>query len=229
MPAHPGPWPIAGGAEVHRIAVLAIDLQRDFVDPDGWFGALGFDLSDCRRALVQTRLLVRAARVAGVRVILTRQGNAADLSDLPGPRRAQGRQLGNPIGTPGPLGRALIRGERGWELTDGLGRGETDIIIDKPGFSCFHGTDLDATLRGLGVTSLIVCGVTANVCVLATIYAAVDRGYDCLTVTDAVGASTGDVRRAATSFVEYQGGLFGRTATTADVVSSLVAVEVPER
>lgn len=219
--AVPGAWPVMGPIDADSVAVLAIDLQRDFVEGDGSFGSLGFDLTDCQRATEQSRRLVTAAQERGIRVVFTRQGNAADLSDLPSPRQAQGRELGNPIGTPGPLGPALIRGEAGWDLTAGFSPELRDVVTDKPGFSSLHGTHLEEILQDHGIRGLIVCGVTANVCVLATLYAALDRGFDCLTVSDAVGASDGEVRRRAISFVEYQGDLFGRTATTEQVVGAM--------
>jgi biuret amidohydrolase len=157
--------------------------------------------------------LVGAMRDAGAVIVLTRQGNAADLSDLPMPRIVQGRRLGSPVGTPGPLGRALVRGEIGWGLVDALTAESGDIVVDKPGFSCFFDSDLHAQLQQRGVTAVVVTGVTANVCVLATLLAAVDHGYDCLTLVDGIGAASADIRDTVLGLVQYQGGLFGCTAS----------------
>jgi nicotinamidase-related amidase len=220
--AAPAPWPVLGRTALDATALVVIDLQRDFCDDAGWFGSLGFDLSDCQRATAVVRGLLVAARVAGMPVVLTRQGNAADLADLPAPRREQGRRHGSPIGTPGPLGRALVRGEPGWDLVDKL-REPGDLVVDKPGFSCFAGTDLHERLQDRGVRALALCGVTANVCVLATLYAAVDLGYDCVTVADGVGAATPALREGVLDLVRYQGGLFGCVATADQLAAAFAA------
>lgn len=218
--ATPSSWPVLGPTPVEATALVVIDLQRDFCDDAGWFGSLGFDLADCQRAVEAVRPLLAPARAAGMQVVLTRQGNAADLGDLPAPRREQGRRLGRPIGEPGPLGRALIAGEDGWQLLPGL-EDEGDLHIDKPGFNCFAGTDLHEQLQARGVRALAICGVTANVCVLSTLYAAVDLGYDCLTLADGVGAASVALRESVLDLVRYQGGLFGCVATCSELAASL--------
>lgn len=218
--ATPGPWPVLGPVDPSALAILVVDVQRDFCDGDGWFGSLGFDLTDCQRAVEAVRPLVEVARSKGTRVVLTRQGNAPDLSDLPPARLEQGRRLGSPVGTPGTLGRALIRGEAGWDVLAGLAR-PGDLMVDKPGFSSFVGTGLDSQLREWGVSAVAICGVTANVCVLATLLSAVDLGYDCLLLADGVGAASTSLRESVLSLVGYQGGLFGCTATCAELAAAL--------
>jgi biuret amidohydrolase len=219
--ASPGAWPVTGPTPIGRIALVVIDLQRDFVDDRGWFGSLGFDLSDCQQALEVVQPLVGAMRDAGAVIVLTRQGNAADLSDLPLPRIVQGRRLGSPVGTPGPLGRALVRGETGWGLVDALAVEPDDIVVDKPGFSSFFDSDLHDQLQRRGVTALVITGVTANVCVLATLLAAVDHGYDCLTLVDGIGAANAQIRDTVLGLVQYQGGLFGCTASAGQLMAAV--------
>jgi len=96
--------------------------------------------------------------------------------------------------------------------------------VDKPGFSAFIGTDLDAWLRERGVGSLILTGVTANVCVLSTLYAATDLGYDCLTVRDAVAGIDDEMTSRVHDLIRYQGGLFGALADAAGVREALAEV-----
>ena len=63
--------------------------------------------------------------------------------------------------------------------------------------------------------------MTANVCVLASLYAAIDLGYDCLVVSDAVAGATPEARQTLLDLVRYQGGLFGSSAQTEQVLAAL--------
>jgi nicotinamidase-related amidase len=222
VPAEPRDWPLLGPAEPGTVALVVIDMQVDFVRDGGWFGALGFDLSGIQAIVPTIRTLLDAARgVPSLHVVYTRQGNAADLSDLPATKLEQSTRNGVPYGMTGPFGRGLVRGEPGWELVEELQPLPAERVVEKPGFSSFVGTDLDAWLKERGIRSLILTGVTANVCVLSTLYAAVDLGYDCLVVRDAVAGATPDTVRAVVDLVRYQGGLFGGLAGSEAVIESL--------
>jgi nicotinamidase-related amidase len=221
--AEPWSWPIAGPVDPSSVALIVIDMQRDFVEDDGWFARMGFDVSLLQNAVPVVASLLDSARLAGVTVVHTRQGNAPDLSDLPAARLEQGVRNGHPIGTPGPLGRGLIRGEPGYEIVPDLAPRPGETVIDKPGHSAFWATDLEAHLASRGVQSVALCGVTTNICVLATLYACVDRGYSCLVVEDAVAAVTVETTASVIDLVRYQGGLLGCVAGSPAVVAGLRA------
>lgn len=59
-------------------------------------------------------------------------------------------------------------------------------VFRKHGSSAFHGTGLDAHLRGLGVTELVVAGAVAAFCVTSTVRQASDLGYRVLLPQDAL-------------------------------------------
>jgi nicotinamidase-related amidase len=222
--AEPWPWPLLGPADPAAVALLIIDMQVDFVRPGGWFAAHGFDLSTIQSIVPRLQELLDAARqVPGLLVVHTRQGNAPDLSDLPATKREQSHRAGNPFGASGPYGRGLVRGEPGWEIVAELAPIAGERVLDKPGFGAFTETDLDEWLRGRGVRSLIVTGVTANVCVLSSLYAAVDLGYDCLTLIDAIAGIEPGTLDCVSSLIRYQGGLFGALSTVDDAVKGFTA------
>ena len=79
-------------------------------------------------------------------------------------------------------------GSWGAAIVDALAPLPDDIVVDKPAYSAFEATDLEARLRQRGVTTLIVCGVVTYACVLATAFAAFDKGFDVLLARDATGS-----------------------------------------
>jgi nicotinamidase-related amidase len=192
-------------------ALIVIDMQRDFVDPGGFGEALGNDVSLLRRAVEPTRRVLDACRAAGLLVIHTREGHRPDLSDCPPAKLARGR-LENGIGDPGPMGRILVRGEYGHDIVDELRPLPTEAVVDKPGKGSFYATDLEAMLRFRGIKSLIVTGVTAEVCVQTTVREANDRGFECLVLSDCIASYFPEFYEMTLKMVKAQGGIFGWVA-----------------
>jgi nicotinamidase-related amidase len=189
-------------------ALAIIDMQRDFVERGGFGEALGNDVSLLRKAIAPTRRVLDAARAKGMLVVHTREGHRADLTDLPRAKKLRGR-LKSGIGDPGPMGRILVRGEYGHDIIDELKPLPQEPVVDKPGKGAFYATDLDSLLRNRGISQLIVCGVTTEVCVNTTVREANDRGYDCLVLEDCVGSYFPEFHVAALAMIKAQGGIFG--------------------
>lgn len=101
------------------------------------------------------------------------------------------------IGDAGPLGRLLVRGEPGHDIIPEVYPLPDEPVIDKPGKSAFRYTDFRLLLDVKGVRNLVICGVTTDVCVSATMRDANDLGFDCLLVSDACAASVGELHDAA--------------------------------
>jgi nicotinamidase-related amidase len=201
-------------------ALLVIDMQRDFVDPGGFGEALGNDVSLLQRAVEPTRRVLNAARAAGIFVVHTREGHRPDLSDCPPAKRARGR-LATGIGDRGPMGRILIRGEYGHDIVDELQPVSGEPIVDKPGKGSFYATDLELMLRDRGIKSLIVTGVTAEVCVQTTVREANDRGFECLVLSDCIASYFPEFYEMTLRMVKAQGGIFGWVAPSEAFLSSL--------
>lgn len=191
-------------------ALILIDMQRDFCAPGGYADQAGLDIARLRAPIPALQRLLAAARARGLLVLHSREGHRADLSDLPEPKRLRAIAAGAPIGSPGPLGRLLVRGEYGHDLIDELQPIPGEPVIDKPGYSAFAATDLDLLLRNRGIRELIIGGVTTEVCVSSTLRAAVDLGYACTLVSDACASADPELHAAALAMVAVEGGLFGR-------------------
>lgn len=124
---------------------------------------------------------------------------------------------GAQIGGQGPLGKLLIRGEEGHGIVEDVEPVGGEVVIDKPGRGAFTNTELDAVLRAKGVRNLVVGGVTADACVSSTVREASDRGYDVCVLEDGVESMSEELKTWTLESVRIEGGLFGVTATCAQV------------
>jgi nicotinamidase-related amidase len=204
-------------------ALVIIDMQRDFLEPEGFGETLGNDVSLLAPVVPAVKSLLDAARTIGMKVIHTREGHRPDLTDLHEAKRIRG----NPtleIGDVGPKGRILIRGEFGHDIIDELAPITGEAVIDKPGKGAFYATDLGLMLAKDGITSLIVTGVTTEVCVHTTVREANDRGFECLVVEDGTGSYFPDFHAMALKMIAAQGGIFGWTATSTEILAALPGI-----
>lgn len=223
--ANPYSFPYDGDLRCDNTALIIIDMQTDFCGPGGYVDRMGYDLSLTRRAIEPIQRILEAARaLEGFTIIHTREGHKPDLSDLPDNKRWRSRQIGAEIGSEGPAGKILVRGEAGWNIIDELAPLPGEIIIDKPGKGSFYATDLDLILRNRGIRNLILTGITTDVCVHTTMREANDRGYECLILEDCTGATDYDNHLAALKMVTMQGGVFGSVSDSSRVIAELKAL-----
>ena len=201
-------------------ALLVIDMQRDFLEPGGFGESLGNDVRQLRRTIAPLRELLAACRTAGLPVIHTREGHLPDLSDCP-PAKLNRGEPSMRIGDPGPYGRILIRGEYGHDIVDELAPLPGEPVVYKPGKGAFYATGLGHLLTGLSVRSLLVTGVTTEVCVHTTVREANDRGYECLVLADCVGSYFPEFQRVGLAMVAAQGGIFGWVGESTTVNKAL--------
>lgn len=205
-----------------RTALLVIDMQRDFLEPGGFGAALGNDVSRLKAIVPALRRVMDACRTAGIAVIHTREGHRPDLSDCPPAKRTRGNAALR-IGDEGPMGRILVIGERGHAIIPELAPAPGELVIDKPGKGSFHATHLDNHLRALGVSHLLIAGVTTEVCVQTTMREANDRGYECLLLEDCTESYFQAFKQATLEMITAQGAIVGWTATSAQLISVLPA------
>ena len=204
-------------------ALLIIDMQRDFIEPGGFGAALGNDVGLLEAAIAPTRALLDVWRERGWPVVHTRESHAPDLSDCPPAKRHRGTPALR-IGDPGPMGRLLVRGEPGCDIIAALAPRPQETVIDKPGKGAFYDTPLQAVLANLGVTQLVLAGVTTEVCVQTTMREANDRGFDCLLVEEATASYFPAFKAATIEMIVAQGGIVGWAAPLAKVLAAVKAV-----
>jgi nicotinamidase-related amidase len=214
--AQPGPIAV----DIGRCALVIIDMQRDFLEPGGFGEALGNDVSQLRKIVAPLHALLSAARDARLTVIHTREGHRPDMTDAPRAKVERGAPSMR-IGDRGPMGRILIRGEAGHDIIPELYPLAGEPVLDKPGKGAFYQTDLDLMLRNRGVETLLVCGVTTEVCVHTTVREANDRGYRCIVVGDCCGSYFPEFHEVGLRMIAAQGGIFGWVAESGAVIGAL--------
>jgi nicotinamidase-related amidase len=212
------PYPLAFAPV--STALLLIDMQRDFLEPGGFGEMLGNDVSLLRRTVEPCQAVLKAARSVGLAVIHTREGHRPDLTDAPPSKLARGN-LETGIGDEGPMGRILVRGEIGHGIIPELAPNDDEAVIDKPGKGAFYETDLNSILKNRGIQTLIVCGVTTEVCVHTTVREANDRGYECVVLEDCVGSYFPEFQRVGIEMIKAQGGIFGWVSDSASAIKAL--------
>lgn len=221
--------PPAAPVDSARTVLLVIDMQRDFLDPLGYAARAGIDVSRLRAVIAPVQALLASARASGMPVIFTREGHLSDLSDCPPIKLARSRAAGAGIGSNGPLGRLLVRGEWGHDLVDDMNVVAGEVVIDKPGYSAFYQTDLAQILHTHLIETLIVCGVTTEVCVHSTVRAATDHGYACITVSDACAASEPQLQEPALEMMRVEGGVFGAVSDSASLLRRMLIVQAGKK
>ncbi|MDC8446941.1 MAG: cysteine hydrolase [Nitrospira sp.] len=218
--ASPYPYPLPAKDSGNRVALVIIDMQRDFVEPGGFGAALGNTVEPLRKIVPTVAGLLKTFRELRLPVIYTREGHRPDLSDCPPAKKRRGNSALR-IGDCGPMGRILVLGEPGNDIVPELRPEAGELVIDKPGKGAFYATNLQERLKELRITHLIFTGVTTEVCVQSSMREANDRGYECLLIEDGTESYFPDFKRATVRMIQSQGGIVGWITTADRLTDSL--------
>lgn len=200
-------------------ALLVIDLQNDFCHPNGFCSdGMGADISAVRKIIPRIQTVIDWARGQGVWVIYTRESHKPDLSDVALCKKLRYENAGYPIGTPGKMGRFLVRGERGCALIDELQPLPTELQIDKPAQSVFVSTNLESTLCQHNITHLLFTGVTTECCVLGSYRQASDLGFYGLLLEDCCAAYDFQEHQAAIKVLLGENGAIGWVTSSEQLI-----------
>jgi biuret amidohydrolase len=197
-----------------RTAFLGIDMQVDFCGQKGYVDVMGYDLGLTSAPIKPIHyVLYNIRNGTDIKVIFTREGHVPDLSDAPYNKILRSKIIGNGVGigdTPnGGLGRLLVRGEKNWDIIDDLYPIPGEYVVDKAGKGAFGQSNLPLLLKNLGVTHLVITGITTDVCVHTIMREANDYGYWCVLLKDGTGATDYGNHQAAIKQIKMQGGVFG--------------------
>ncbi|TVQ57757.1 MAG: cysteine hydrolase [Rhodobacteraceae bacterium] len=203
--------------DLARAALVVVDMQNDFLHPDGWLAGIGVDVAPARACIAPLAGLLPAARAAGLPVVWVNWGVRPDRANLSPALlhvydpEGSGAGLGAPCG---PRAAPVLQ-QASWSarIVEELEPAPDDIHVDKHRMSGFWDTPLDSILRGLRVDTLFFGGVNADQCVLHTLADANFLGYDTVLVEDATATTSPDYCLQATLYNARQ--IFGFTTTAA--------------
>ena len=200
-----------GGAKIGAAttAVLFTEFQNEFATEKGKLHA---DVAPCMK---ETDMLNKAVKVAadarasGAKVMHTAITFSEDSSDNPN------KGLGILGGC--HKGKLFVRGSWNADFCDPMKPQEGDVVIDgKRGLDTFPGSDLEAQLKANGIETLAIAGFLTNCCCESTMRTAFEKGFNVITLTDCMAATSVAGHKAATE------GTFGMFSTpmTADEFSA---------
>jgi len=164
----------------NKKALLVIDMLNDFIKPDG---ALYIG-EEAGRVTKEIETILSNARREGMPIIYICDNHRADDAEF------------------NMFKAHCVRGTKGAEIVEELAPQPGDYIIPKRRYSAFFGTDLDATLREMGVSELVLVGVCTNICVLYTAADARMLNYEVTVVKNGVASFSREAHEFALSEME---------------------------
>jgi len=207
------------GPDIDRSALIIVDMQNDFIHPEGGFAHRArenpeakIDLPFLMGTVPYAKRLADSFRRAGRPVVYIAHVLKPDYSDAQFPywRATRGSLSGNRT--------FITEGTWGAQIIDELKPLPGEHLVVKKGFGGFSNTPLDTILRNLGVTTCVICGVTTCVCVSTTVRGGVEHNYRMILVSDAVAEVHRDTHEAE---LKTMARVFAEVKTTGEVIAML--------
>ncbi|SBS77083.1 Isochorismatase family protein [uncultured Mycobacterium sp.] len=195
-----------------RTAVVLIEYQNDFTTDGGVLHEAVSEVMAKTDMLAHTRDVVAAARRAGAAVM------HAPITFAEG----YGEITSHPYGILKGVvdGNAFVKGSWGAAIVDDLSPADGDIVIEgKRGLDTFASTNLDFILRSKGITTIALGGFLTNCCVESTMRSGYENGYQVITLSDCVAATSVEEHENA---LKYDYFMFSRPMTADEFIGQLV-------
>lgn len=192
--------------------LLVIDMQNDFISPDGYVAEQGTDISKARDILSSVNRLIKEARKTGVQVIYLRTTHNLKTDGRPYMARYAVRNI--------DVSKPLLCQEGTWgaefdcKLEPPL---PEERIVTKYSYDGFVGTDLDFILRGRSVQTVIPVGVNTNLCVQATSEHAFALGYYLVLPEDCMAGTSDQLHEYS---LDNMRRFFGTVVTSQQIIDS---------
>ena len=200
--------------EPGRTALVVVDMQRGFLDPGE-----AMEVPPAREIVPVIQSLLGLFRAKRLPVVFTEFVYGESVPVLIGSLHPEHRPA--PPGAPRGFGlpsSSCLEGTASAQTVPDLAPRPGEIVVRKRGYDAFSGTLLDTALRARNVTSLVVTGTMTDICVLATVTAALHRQYRVTLVEDGVATLWPEIQRAALDII---GRAYGRVVTAKEVVDQI--------
>jgi nicotinamidase-related amidase len=194
-------------------AVVLIEYQNDFTSEGGVLHGAVQDVMGKTDMMANTHRVVDAARKAGVTVMHAPITFSAGYNEL----------SAHPYGILKGVvdGNAFVKGSWGAAIVDDLSPAEGDIVVEgKRGLDTFASTNLDFILRSKGITTIALGGFLTNCCVESTMRTGYENGYEVITLSDCVAATSLDEHENA---LNYDFPMFSKPMTSGEFIDQLKA------
>jgi ureidoacrylate peracid hydrolase len=192
-------------------AVVLIEYQNDFTSDGGVLHDAVSEVMEKTGMLDNTRQVVEAARAAGVTVMHAPIAFAEGYGEI----------SAHPYGILKGVvdGNAFVKGSWGAAIIDELAPADDDIVVEgKRGLDTFASTNLDFILRSKGITTIAIGGFLTNCCVESTMRTGYEHGYQVITLSDCLAATSSDEHENA---LKYDFPMFSKPMVSADFIAEL--------
>lgn len=194
-----------------KTAIVLVEYQNDFTTENGVLHAAVKETMDATDMLKNTREVVDAVRAAGATVVHAPIQFAAGYHEI----------TSHPYGILKGVvdNNAFVKGGWGAEFVEDVKPAEGDIILEgKRGLDAFASTNLDFILRSKGIETVVLGGFLTNCCVESTMRSAYERGYEVVTLTDCVAATSTEEHHNA---IKYDYPMFSKPMTAREFSATL--------
>lgn len=222
--------PAALECKLAETALIVVDMQNAYLSEGGYLDLVGLDISQAPKAIAGTKAVIDAARGAGLKIIYLQNGFDPELNEAANslsPVYHKSNALKFMRSHPDYAGKLITRGTWDHGFAEGIRPAPGEPVVRKARYSGFAGTNLDVILRASRITTLLLVGVNANVCVESTLRDAYHREYFALMVSDATYQSGPPAMLEATLFNVEK--FFGWVSTTEEVCRALEQAAAAKR
>lgn len=192
-------------------ALVLIEFQNDFTSEGGALHGAVQGVMDSTGMLAHAREALEATRAAGATVI------HSPITFHKGYYEINAHPYGILKGVVDS--NAFVKDTWGAQIVADVAPVEGDIVVEgKRGLDAFGSTNLDFILRSKGISTVVLAGFLTNCCVESTMRSAYEKGFEVITLTDAVGATSAEEHDNA---IRYDYPMFSKPMTTAEYVGAL--------
>ncbi|WP_407342011.1 cysteine hydrolase family protein [Pengzhenrongella phosphoraccumulans] len=197
-------------------ALVLIEFQNDFTSEGGSLHGAVQGSMEATGMLANARRALEASRAAGLTIIHSPIAFQSGYHEI----------TSHPYGILKGVvdSSSFIKGSWGCEIVGDVAPIDSDIVIEgKRGLDAFGSTNLDFILRSKGITTVVLAGFLTNCCVESTMRSAYEKGFEVITLTDAVGATSIAEHDNA---ITYDYPMFSKPTTVDEFIATLEGAAV---